>query len=700
MKTRIMIALMAIAAFTGCKTEKKASDNPFLTEYNTPFGVPPFDKIKAEHYIPAFDEGMKQQNEAIQAIVNNTEAPTFANTIEALENSGELLARVGAVFFNLTEAVSSDSLQQISEIISPKLTQHSDEIMMNAKLFERVKAVYAQKEASGLSGEQKMLLEETYKSFVRSGANLNEEQKTKLKELNSKLSSLTLKYGQNLLADNNGYKLVIENEADLAGLPDGVKAAAAEEAKNQNEAGKWVFTLDRSSIFTFLTYSEKRELRQKIYEEYATRCNHNNATDNKNLIDSIINLRLAKAQILGYPTFAAYVLEENMSKNPENVFNLLNKLWTPAIAKAKNELADMQKLADKEGANFKLESWDWCYYAEKVRKEKYDLDEEMLRPYFKLENVVEGIFSTANKLYGLTFKQRNDLPLYHPDATTYEVFDTDGSHLGILYMDYHPRASKRGGAWCTSFRDAKKVEGKRVAPVVSIVCNFTKPTGDTPALLNYDEVETLFHEFGHGLHALLNQCTYTTTSNVPRDFVELPSQIMENWASEPEVMAVYARHYKTNEVIPQALVDKIKNSGTFNQGFATTEYLAASLLDMNYHTFAQPGKIDAVAFEKAAMDKIGLIPQILPRYRSTYFSHIFDGGYSAGYYGYIWAEVLDADAFKAFKETGNIFDQTKAKAFRTEVLEKGGSEDVMEMYKKFRGQEPAIDALLVKRGLI
>lgn len=700
MKTRIMIALLAIAAFTGCKTDKKASDNPFLTEYTTPFGVPPFDKIKAEHYIPAFEEGMKQQNEAIEAIVNNKETPSFANTIEALEKSGELLSKVGAVFFNMTEAVSTDSLQKISEIISPKLTQHSDEIMMNAKLFEKVKAVYAQKDAPGLSGEQKMLLEETYKSFVRSGANLNEEQKTKLKEINSKLSSLTLKYGQNLLADNNGYKLVIDNEADLAGLPEGVKAAAAEEAKNQNESGKWIFTLDRSSIFTFLTYSEKRDLRQKIYEEYATRCNHNNGTDNKGLIDSIINMRLAKAQILGYPTYAAYVLEENMSKNPENVFNLLNKLWTPAIAKAKAELADMQKLADKEGANIKLESWDWFYYAEKVRKEKYDLDEEMLRPYFKLENVVEGIFSTATKLYGLTFKERNDLPLYHPDAKTYEVFDTDGSHLGILYMDYHPRASKRGGAWCTSFRDAKKVDGKRIAPVVSIVCNFTKPTGDVPALLNFDEVETLFHEFGHGLHALFNQCTYTTTSNVPRDFVELPSQIMENWASEPEVMAVYARHYKTNEVIPQALVEKIKNSGTFNQGFATTEYLAASLLDMNYHTVAQPGKIDVASFEKAAMDKIGLIPQILPRYRSTYFSHIFDGGYSAGYYGYIWAEVLDADAFKAFKETGNIFDQTKAKAFRTEVLEKGGSEDVMEMYKKFRGQEPAIDALLVKRGLI
>lgn len=699
MKNKLLIVLFAGLALSACKQNTSSKDNPFFSEYDTPFAIPPFEKIQNKHYIPAFEEGMKQQADAVKAIVDNKEAPTFANTIEALENSGDLLTRVGSVFFNLTEANTNDSLQNIAEIVSPKLSKHSDDINLNQELFAKVKAVYDQREDLGLNDEQMRLLDKTYKQFVRGGANVASDKQERFRQINEELSSLGLAFGKNLLAENNAFRLVIENEADLKGLPESIIAAAAADAKSQQMEGKWLFTMDKPSWIPFLTYSENRPLREKLYNGWMNRANNDNVNDNKEVVAKIVALRAERASLLGFPTHADYILDVNMAKNPAAVYNLLNQLWTPALAKAKVEAADMQKMIDAEGGNFKLASWDWWYYAEKIRKQRYDLDEEMLRPYFPLDKVIEGVFYTAGKLYGLTFTELKDLPKYQEDVHSYEVKDGDGTLMGILYMDYHPRASKRGGAWCTGFREAKKVNGERIIPIVSIVCNFSKPTGDTPALLNFDEVSTLFHEFGHGLHGLLNQCTYETTSGVPRDFVELPSQVMEHWAAEPEVLQVYARHYKTGEVIPQDLITKMEQSGTFNQGFVTVEFIAAALLDMDYHTIGVNTAVETASFEKASMDKIGLITEIIPRYRSTYFSHIFDGGYSAGYYGYLWAEVLDADAFEAFKETGDIFNPEKAKAFRTEILEKGGIYEAMDMYKKFRGHEPTIDALLKNRGL-
>lgn len=699
MKNRIMLLLFSAMATGACNHDASKPDNPFFAEYSTPFNIPPFEKILNKHYLPAFEEGMKQQAEAVDAITENAEAPTFANTIEALENSGELLGRVNSVFFNLTEAHTNDSLQAIAELVSPKLSKHSDDINLNPRLFERVKTVYEQREQLGLNPEQQRLLEKTYNRFIRGGANVTADKQQRFRQINEELSRLGLQFGKNLLDENNAFKLVIENREDLKGLPESIVAAAAEEAKAENLEGKWVFTMDKPSWIPFLTYADNRLLREKLYKGWIMRGDNNNSSDNKEVVSKIVSLRAERAQMLGFDTHADFILDQNMAQKPAAVYELLNNLWTPAFNKAKAEAADMQKMIDAEGGNFKLAAWDWWYYAERIRKQRYDLDEEMLRPYFPLDSVVKGVFYTAGKLYGLTFTERTDLPKYHPDVHSYEVKEANGTLLGILFMDYHPRDSKRGGAWCTSFREAKKVDGERILPLTSIVCNFSKPTVNTPALLNFDEVSTLFHEFGHGLHNLLNQCTYETTGSVPRDFVELPSQIMEHWAAEPEVLAVYARHYKTGEGIPQNLVQKMENSGTFNQGFNTTEFIAAAILDMDYHTLAAPVIPDVSSFEKSSMEKIGLMAEIIPRYRSTYFSHIFDGGYSAGYYGYIWAEVLDADAFKAFKETGDIFNQEKAIAFRTEILEKGGIDEAMEMYKKFRGHEPTIEALLENRGL-
>lgn len=698
-KNKLMVVVLASLAITSCKQASVDTNNPFFADYTTPYGIPPFEQIQNKHFIPAFEEGMKLQAEAVKLIAENQDFPDFANTIEALENSGEFLSRVSSVFFNLTEAHTNDSLQSIAEIISPKLSKHADDINLNQVLFSRVKTVYDQKENLGLNDEQMRLLDKTYKRFVRGGANVAADQQERFRQINEELSKLTLKFGNNQLAENNAFKLVIDNAADLKGLPESIVAAAADEAKAAGMEGKWVFTMDKPSWIPFLTYSENRPLREKLYMGWMNRGNNGNANDNKEVVARIVALRAERASMLGFATHADFVLDVNMAKKPAAVYELLNNLWTPALAKAKTEAADMQKMIDAEGGNFKLASWDWWYYAEKIRKQRFDLDEEMLRPYFPLDKVVEGVFYTTNKLYGLTFAERTDLPKYHADAHVYEVKDGDGTLLGILYMDYHPRASKRGGAWCTSFREARKEKGERIIPITSIVCNFSKPTGDTPALLNFDEVSTLFHEFGHGLHNLLNQCAYESTGNVPRDFVELPSQIMEHWAGEPEVLAMYAKHYKTDETIPSNLIQKMENSGTFNQGFTTVEFIAAATLDMDYHTLAPDTRVDVAAFEKASMDKLGLINEIIPRYRSTYFAHIFDGGYSAGYYGYLWAEVLDADAFKAFKETGDVFNPEKANAFRTEILEKGGIYEAMEMYKKFRGHEPTIDALLENRGL-
>jgi len=702
MNKKSFIPFLVVASmFVGCGSENKLqSDNPLLAAYETPFNVPPFDKIKDEHFKPAFEEALKQHNLEIDSIVNNADEATFENTIVALENAGSLLSNVSTVFYNLNSANTNDSIQSLAKELAPQISAHSDEISLNGKLFERVKSVYANKDKFALDAEDLKLLEETYKGFVRSGANLSDADKESLKKINSELSVLTTQFGQNLLAETNAYELVVEKKEDLAGLPEGLVSAAADVAKAKGKEGKWVFTLSNPSVMPFLQYADNRDLRKNIWDAYQKRGNNDNESDNKEILVKIANLRLEKAKLLGYNSHAAYVLEESMAANPANVYQLLNKLWTPALNKAKVEAADIQKEIDAAQDTFKVAPYDWRYYAEKIRVKRFALNEEEIKPYFSLPSVREGAFETAKKLWGISFVALNNVPTYHEEVEVYEVKDKDGSHLGLLYADFFPRESKRGGAWMTSYRKQSTVDGKRVAPVISIVCNFTKPVGDQPALLTFDEASTLFHEFGHALHGLLSNVKYKSLSgtSVSRDFVELPSQIMENWASDPEVLKTYAKHYKTGEAIPDSLITKMENAGTFDQGFATTEYLAASLLDLDFHATQKPISGDVNVFEKKAMDKAGLIDAIIPRYRSSYFQHIFSGGYSAGYYAYIWAEVLDSDAFAAFKEKG-LFDQVTADSFRKNILEKGGTANPADLYKAFRGQEPDPVHLMKKRGL-
>ncbi|WP_026135827.1 M3 family metallopeptidase [Nafulsella turpanensis] len=675
-------------------------NNPFFTTYNTPFEVPPFEQIKNEHFKPAIEEGIRRHAAEIEAIANAEEAPTFENTIAAMDTAGALLDKVTSVFYPLSSANTNDSIQAIAKEVAPLLSAHSDNIRLNPELFARVKAVWDKKDQLQLDEEQQMLLEDTYKSFVRSGANLSEADKEKLRGINEELSVLSLQFGQNVLDETNNYQLVIEKEEDLAGLPAGLVENAAAEAKEAGMEGKWIFTLHNPSVMPFLQYADNRELRKEIWNAYQMRGNNNNEFDNKEIIRKMANLRMERAQLLGYDTHADYVLEESMAKTPENVYKLLDQLWAPALQVAKQEAKDMQKMINASGENFELAPYDWRYYTEKIRKQRYDLNAEEIKPYFSLDAVKEGAFSVTNKLYGLTFEELKDIPKYHEDVTAYEVKEADGTHVGVLYMDFFPRESKRGGAWMTSYRSQQMEDGKRKAPVISIVGNFSKPTEGAPALLTFDEVSTFFHEFGHALHGLLSDVKYESLAgtNVPRDFVELPSQIMENWASEPEVMKMYGKHYKTGETIPDELIEKMKAAGTFNQGFATTEYLAASLLDLNYHTLEKPLTGEVKDFEEASMNKIGLIEEIIPRYRSTYFNHIFAGGYSSGYYSYIWSGVLDSDAYQAFKEK-SLFDPELAKSFRENVLERGGTREPMEMYVDFRGREPDIQPLLEKRGL-
>ncbi len=698
MKEKILIALLGFLLISACS---KFGGNPFFEEWDTPFGTPPFEKIKLEHYMPAFKKGMEIQQQEIQAIANSEEAPTFENTIEAVEKSGKLLTKVMNVFFNLTSANTSDELQAIAKEVSPLLSKHNDDIMLNAKLFQRIKTLHDKKDELNLTAEQNRLLEKYYKDFVRNGANLSEEDKAKLREINKELSLLTLQFGENVLKEDNNFELVIDNEEDLSGLPENVRQTAAEAAKAKGYEGKWLFTLHKPSLIPFLQYSDKRDLREKMFKAYIMRGDNDNEYDNKKILTKIVSLRVKRANLLGYPTHADYVLEENMAKTPKNVYDLLWKIWKPALNMAKKEAYELQSMIYKEGKNFKLQPWDWWYYAEKVRKEKYNLDEEMLRLYFKLENVIQGVFDLAHKLYGLNFEERHDIPVYHPDVKVFEVKNEDGSHVGILYTDYFPRESKRGGAWMNAYRKQQRLDGKNITPIICNVGNFSKPTAGNPSLLSFEEVNTLFHEFGHALHGLLSDCTYPSLSGteVPRDFVELPSQIMENWVTEPEVLKSFAKHYQTGEPIPDELIEKIKKASKFNQGFATVEYLAASFLDMDWHTLTDTTLQDAHEFENNSMKKIGLIPEIVVRYRSPYFRHIFSGGYSSGYYSYIWAEVLDSDAFQAFKENG-LFDRKTASKFRKYILSRGGTEDPMEMYKKFRGREPKIEPLLKKRGLL
>ena len=698
----LLMTLIAVTLITACKNEKKMKENPFLTEYSTPFQVPPFDQIDTTDYMPAFIEGIKQHDAEVAAITDDASEPTFENTILTFDKSGKMLSRVSKVFFNMTEAHTNDQLQSIASKVSPLLSKHNDDISMNAKLFARIKGIYDKRKDLKLDDQQVRVVEKYYRDFERRGANLAKEQQDQLRKVNEELSMLSLKFSDNLLAETNkNFKLVVDKKADLDGLSDDVISAASEAAEKDGQKGKWEFTLAKPSLIPFLQYAKNRELREKIYRGYFMRGNNNNANDNKTILADIVRLRAEKAKLLGFENFAAYVIDDNMAKTPAAVDAFLNKLMVASLPVAKMELSEMQKIADAEGANFKLQSWDWWYYAEKLRKQKYDLDENELKPYFSLENVRNGMFAVAGKLYGITFTKVTNLPVYQKDVETFEVKEADGSHLGILYLDYYPRTEKRGGAWCTDFQSAGWENGKKVDPVVSMVCNFTPPTGDVPALLNWDETSTLFHEFGHALHGLFTIGKYNRTAgSVPRDYVELPSQVMENWAGEPQVLKMYAKHYKTGEVIPEKLIDKIVKSGLFNQGFVTVEYLAASILDLDYHKLAAPAKVDPIAFEKESMTKAGLIPEILPRYRSTYFSHIFSGdGYSAGSYVYIWAAVLDADAFDYFKQSGDIFNPELAAKFRKNCLAESGDDEGMVQYKKFRGQEPSMDPLLIRRGL-
>jgi len=699
-KIFILLIITLISVTFGFKNEVK-NDNPFFTAWNTPFQVPPFEKIKAEHYMPAYLKGFEEQKKEIKAIINNPKEPTFENTIKELEYSGDLLNRVSRVFGSLNSANTNDTLQRINKELAPIASKSRDDINLNDSLFRRVKSVYDNRDKFKLTEEEKKVLEDTYKNFVRSGAALSADDKLKLRKINEELSMLSVQFGQNLLAETNAFRLVVDKKEDLAGLPEGAIAQAASTAKTMKMEGKWVFTIQYPIMEQFLKYSEKRELRQKLFTAYFMKGDNDNDHDNKTIIARIAQLRLERSKLLGYSSYAAFALERNMAKTPDKVFELLGQLWKAALPVAKEEAKTQQEIINREGPGFKLEPWDWWYYTEKIKKEKYDLSDELTRPYFKIDNVMDGLFYVANRLYGLEFTRRNDIPKYHKDVNTFEV-KRDGKHVGILMIDNYPRASKRSGAWCGAFRgQSRDRNGNMIYPIVTMVTNSTPPSADKPSLLTSDEASTLFHEFGHALHQLLSNSTYPSVSgtSVPRDFVELPSQIMEHWALEPEVLKVYAKHYKTGEIIPQEIVRKIDMTSKFNTGFITIEYLAAALLDMEYHTITDTFAIDIRSFEKAALDKYGLIPEIKPRYRSTYFNHIWASGYAAGYYSYIWSEILDADAFQAFKETGDIFNKDVAARFEKEILSKGGTRDPHDMYVKFRGKEPSIDALLENRGL-
>lgn len=699
LRTLCCSALVAVAA---CTPKNDTMDNPLLQPFDTPFQTPPFEKIKLEHYKPAMEVAMKQHSDEINALVNNKAVPDFDNTIAAYDRSGKLLGTISGIFSNLYAANTNDQMQALAMELMPILSQHYDEIALNPNLFKRIKEVYDRKETFSLNPQQLRTLEKYYHDFVREGANLSEADKATLKDINAQIAVACLQYGDNVLKETNAFRMVVEKEEDLKGLPQEYKDAAAQLAKEEGMEGKWVFTPNKPSWIPFLQYCENRPLRETLYKGYYMRGDNNNANDNKALCQTLVNLRLKRAKLLGYNTYADYVLEENMAKTTKNVNDFLGRVWEPALKVAKKELKEMQAIADREKAGITLASWDWWYYAEKLRKEKYNLDEQETKPYFKLENVRDGMFYTATQLYGITFEKRTDIPIYQKDVETFEVKEADGSHLAVLYLDYYTRGSKGAGAWCTGFRNYSKLEdGTEEMPIVSIVTNCPAPVGDAPVLLSWDEAETLFHEFGHALHGFFSRGDYQRIcGSLPSDMVELPSQVNEHWAAAPQVLKVYAKHYQTGESMPDELIQKIVKSSLFNQGFMTVEYVAASLLDMNWYASDTERTYDVDQFEKDVMNGYGLIPEILPRYRSTYFSHIFDGGYSVGYYVYLWAEVLDADAFDAFTESGDIFNPELAAKFRQYVLQDGGLDEPMVQYQRFRGQAPTETPLLRNRGLL
>ena len=688
----------AVAMLCGCA---KKSDNPLFNEFTAPYGIAPFSEITIEHYREGMLKGMEEQKAEIEAIVNNTDEPTFENTIAAMDRSGELMRKVRGTFSPLSSSNSTDEMRALEKELSPMFSSHSDDIYMNAELFARVKAVYEQREELGLNAEQQKVLENIYDRFVNSGAELSDEQKAKLRELNKELSMLQLTFSQNLLHETNNTFVTVDNIEELAGLPEANIAAAAKMAEQNGQAGTWMFNMQRPSCNPVLQYCENRELREKVYNAYYNRCNQDNDYDNKAISAKIVALRLEKARLMGFDNYAQLALDSRMAKTPEAVYALLDQVWTPAVKKAKEEIEDIRQEIRKEGKSFEPAGWDYMYYLDKAKKAKYAVDEQQVREYLEINNVMQGVFYVANKLYGLTFKEiTSEVPSYEPTAKAYEVIDRDGTTLAIFYSDNFPRESKRAGAWCTSFRGQSYEGDERIIPIVINCCNMTAAADGAPALQSIDNVETIFHEFGHALHSFMRDVKYNGASGVERDFVELPSQINEHWAFHPEVLAVYAKHYKTGEIIPMELVKKIDESSKYGQGFATVEYLAASLSDMDLHVLTEiPENLNVMDFESQKLAERGIPQQILPRYRMTNFSHTMGGGYTAGYYSYMWAEVLDADAFDAFAETGDIFNQEVAAAFRKYVLTPGGIDDGMTMYKAFRGREPKIDALLRNRGL-
>ena len=698
MKKANIILLVSIL-FMACTQQ-----NPLLNQPQTPFGAPAFDQVQLKHYLPAFKEAIRLNQEEIDAIVNNEEAPTFENTIVALDRSGIVLDRVCGVFYNVLEADGNEQMDAIANEVAPILSDFQNGILLNEGLFSRIKAVYDQRESLNLNPEQVRLLTETYKSFAQNGANLPADKKARLKEINSQLAVLSLQFGQNVVAETNSpaVQRFITDEALLEGLPESAKAAAKEEAAAAGRADAWLFTPKRTSFTPVLQYCKNRELRKQLLIDYTTRGNHDNANDNKSVINQTMRLRLEKAQLLGYDCPANYILADCMAKDAKTVDAFLQSVWEPSLAAAKREAAELQKLLEQDFPGEKLQPWDWWYYAEKLRKAKYDLDEEEIKPYFELSNVRRGAFQLAHNLYGLNFEQLDNMPVYNKEVEVFKVTDADGSLVGILYTDYFPRAGKRPGAWMNNilpqYVDAEGVDHR---PIIINVGNFNKPTKDNPSLLSMDDVETLFHEFGHALHGLMSKATYKTLSgtNTPRDFVELPSQFMENYCYEPQILKTYAFHYQTGEVMPQELIDKINAAKKFNQGFVETELLSASILDMDYHELTNCDTIDVNAFEAASMEKMHMIPEIIVRYRSTFYNHIFTTGYEAGYYSYTWAAVLDADAFAAFKETGDILNPEVAKRFR-HLLEQGGTRDAQDLYLEFRGKNADPKYLLQRKGFI
>ncbi len=691
-----VVSIMTI--LSSCTTHTDSGENPLLMEWETPFGVPPFEQIEAKHFLPALDTAFVAHTAQIEAITSSGEPASFESVILAYDNSGALLSEIYTIYSMLSSAETTPELQAIEEEISTHLTLHTSKIELNEALFDKVRTVYDNRAAEGLDAEQLRLTEKIYTSFVRGGALLSPEDKERMRELSEEISLLEVRFGQNLLAENNNFRLVL-SKGDLDGLSTSQRNAAKEAAAELGIKDKWVITLQAPSWIPFMTSSKNRKLREELYRGYISRGNNDDEFDNKQIVADLTRLRAEQATLLGFESYADYVVSNQMAGKVAKVYDLLGEIWDPALESAKEELRQMQALFKKDHPREVFESWDWWYYAEAVRKKNYNFDEDEIRPYLSLSNVQNGIFMLANRLYGITFRPVA-LPHYHEECSAYEVLDVDNSHIGILYFDYHPRPGKSQGAWCGNYRELSYENGERIAPVVSIVCNFTRPSGNNPALLSVDETKTLFHEFGHALHFLFHDVKYRGLSEVEGDFVELPSQIMENWAMEPELLRRYALHHRTQKMIPDALIEKLNRSALFNQGFMTTELVAAALSDLDIHSIGEYFPFDVEEFEQEALNvRRGLIPQIEPRYHYTYFAHIFAGGYSAGYYFYLWAEVLDKDAFNAFKLSGDLFNKKMADSFRRNILERGGSEDGMSMYTKFRGAEPDKDPMLFARGL-